>query len=93
MTYDDILELIVKAEKNILSEYITDPIEKQRRIDVCSNCELKKQIFTIDYCADCTCIIRLKANSKYQSCPFGYWELNNGVNTEISEGIIDDNKS
>ena len=75
MTEAEINSLVEMAETNILSEYKALPEERIRRIDICSQCDFKKTIFNIDYCEDCYCIIKLKANSEHQRCPYGKWDV------------------
>lgn len=77
-------KIIKKGIAQILQvEPLNDPVETQRRKDICHSCEYYDAVN--DQCTVCKCFIDLKAPMKYNHnptrfgrveqthCPMGYW--------------------
>jgi uncharacterized paraquat-inducible protein A len=60
---------IVDGYKNWLVRTPTTEKESQRRTEICSNCDLSKNILGIATCTGCNCPLAVKTRSALSECP------------------------
>ena len=56
------------------SENLRTPSQiRQDRTNICSSCEFKTIMFTLDACGECNCLLGFKIPLLTSTCPKGKW--------------------
>ena len=54
---------------------VSVPVSEQR-LSICNACEEKRNVFGLDQCQVCNCLIKLKVKLTYTKCPIDKWQKN-----------------
>ena len=72
-TPEQLQQEFVDAEERT-SEVLRTPAEiRQERTSICSSCEFKTTMFTLDACGECNCLLGFKIPLSTSTCPKGKW--------------------
>jgi len=72
-TPEQLQQEFIDSEKRTSEHLRASQEVRQSRASICSTCEFKTKLFTLDACGECNCLLGFKLFIITSECPKGKW--------------------